>query len=153
MPNIFTEWMGQLGCSFSGNNTGKNSYSRWQAEKLLWENVLQPCTKAKLARDVTSPHAFLCCLEVLPAWPALLLISERSFLPRFSQECPQTTNSTLFSYAGAFSPLKSLSCHNCSFPLELCFKKRHGKMMSGDNTDSAVQWGHKHGDNFAFSFF
>lgn len=62
---------------FQGMAQEEGSYSRRQAEKLWWVNVLQLCAEVQLARDFTSPHAFHYCSDVSPAWPALFLLSEQ----------------------------------------------------------------------------
>lgn len=106
---------------------GEDSCSRRQAEKLSWVNVLQVCAEGQLARDFTSPHAFHYCLDVSPAWPALFLLSEQVSCQDFLKS-PLRQQISFFFYSGSFSPLKSLLCHKCSFPLAPRFKKRHRKI-------------------------
>lgn len=122
---------------FQGMAQEEGSYSRRQAEKLWWVNVLQLCAEVQLARDFTSPHAFHYCSDVSPSWPALFLLSEQVSCQDFLKSALRQ-QICFFSYTGSFSPLKSLLCHKGSFPLAPSFKKRLRKMKSGDNTKCSI---------------
>lgn len=118
--------MRQLGCYFSGNGTGRRflQYCSSVLKSSLSEILLHPMHSTTARMFLQLDLLFSCSVS--------------KFLAKIFSRMLSDNKSFFFSYTGSFSPLESLLCHKCSFPLAPRFKKRHRKMKSGDNTQCSI---------------